>query len=63
MSKIDAKLKIESLALHGGQEADPTNRVARRADLSDDVVSVLRVRSMRRIFLGLRNSATSTRGS
>ena len=24
MSKIDAKLKIESLALHGGQEADPT---------------------------------------
>ena len=24
MSKIDAKLKIETLALHGGQEADPT---------------------------------------
>ncbi|HTZ18183.1 MAG TPA: O-acetylhomoserine aminocarboxypropyltransferase/cysteine synthase [Dissulfurispiraceae bacterium] len=24
MSKIDAKLKIESLALHGGQEPDPT---------------------------------------
>jgi len=24
MSKIDAKLKAESLALHGGQEADPT---------------------------------------
>ena len=24
MSKIDSKLKIESLALHGGQEADPT---------------------------------------
>jgi O-acetylhomoserine (thiol)-lyase len=24
MSKIDGKLKIESLALHGGQEADPT---------------------------------------
>jgi O-acetylhomoserine (thiol)-lyase len=24
MSKIDQKLKIESLALHGGQEADPT---------------------------------------
>ncbi|MRR16842.1 MAG: O-acetylhomoserine aminocarboxypropyltransferase/cysteine synthase [Deltaproteobacteria bacterium] len=24
MSKLDAKLKIETLALHGGQEADPT---------------------------------------
>ncbi len=24
MSKIDSKLKAESLALHGGQEADPT---------------------------------------
>ncbi|MDP2941829.1 MAG: O-acetylhomoserine aminocarboxypropyltransferase/cysteine synthase [Candidatus Omnitrophota bacterium] len=24
MSKIDAKLKVETLALHGGQEADPT---------------------------------------
>ena len=24
MSKIDAQLKVESLALHGGQEADPT---------------------------------------
>jgi O-acetylhomoserine (thiol)-lyase len=24
MSKIDSKLKIESIALHGGQEADPT---------------------------------------
>ena len=24
MSKIDSKLKVESLALHGGQEADPT---------------------------------------
>jgi O-acetylhomoserine (thiol)-lyase len=24
MSKIDAKLRVESLALHGGQEADPT---------------------------------------
>lgn len=24
MSKVDAKLKIETLALHGGQEADPT---------------------------------------
>ena len=24
MSKIDAKLKIETLALHGGQEPDPT---------------------------------------
>src|SRR5208337_341741 len=24
MSKIDTKLKIETLALHGGQEADPT---------------------------------------
>jgi O-acetylhomoserine (thiol)-lyase len=24
MSKLDAKLKVESLALHGGQEADPT---------------------------------------
>ena len=24
MSKIDAKLKVESLVLHGGQEADPT---------------------------------------
>jgi O-acetylhomoserine (thiol)-lyase len=24
MSKIDGKLKVESLALHGGQEADPT---------------------------------------
>src|SRR5208283_6102655 len=24
MSKIDAQLKIESLALHGGQEPDPT---------------------------------------
>ena len=24
MSKIDARLKIETLALHGGQEADPT---------------------------------------
>ena len=24
MSKIDAKLKIETLVLHGGQEADPT---------------------------------------
>ena len=24
MSKIDARLKVESLALHGGQEADPT---------------------------------------
>jgi len=24
MSKIDAKLKLETLALHGGQEADPT---------------------------------------
>jgi O-acetylhomoserine (thiol)-lyase len=24
MSKIDSKLKLESLALHGGQEADPT---------------------------------------
>ena len=24
MSKVDSKLKIESLALHGGQEADPT---------------------------------------
>ena len=24
MSQIDSKLKVESLALHGGQEADPT---------------------------------------
>ena len=24
MSKIDHKLKIETLALHGGQEPDPT---------------------------------------
>ena len=24
MSKIDAKLKLESIALHGGKEADPT---------------------------------------
>jgi O-acetylhomoserine (thiol)-lyase len=24
MSKIDSQLKIETLALHGGQEADPT---------------------------------------
>ncbi|MFZ3104866.1 MAG: hypothetical protein WA096_09235 [Smithella sp.] len=24
MSKIDTKLKIETLALHGGQDADPT---------------------------------------
>ena len=24
MTKIDEKLKVETLALHGGQEADPT---------------------------------------
>ena len=24
MSKIDSRLKIETLALHGGQEPDPT---------------------------------------
>ncbi|HLE19074.1 MAG TPA: PLP-dependent transferase, partial [Syntrophales bacterium] len=24
MSRIDSKLKVETLALHGGQEADPT---------------------------------------
>ena len=37
MSKLDDKLKVETLALHGGQESDPSTG-ARCADLSDNVV-------------------------
>ena len=45
MSKIDQKLKIETLALHGGQEAGPDDGLTGGADLSDHLVSVQKHRA------------------
>ena len=53
MAKNENKLKTETLALHGGQEADPTTGA--RA-----LPTTLKARSMRLIFLHSRNSVTFT---
>jgi len=50
MSKIDAKLKIETLALHGGQDADPATG-SRAVPIYQTTSYSSKIPNMRPIFL------------
>ena len=52
MSDTEARATqgFETLALHGGQEPDPTTTGPRRPDLPDNVVHVRQRRPRRRLF-------------
>ena len=54
---------FETLALHAGQEPDPTTERARRADLPDHLLRLQRHRPRRQPLRAARSSATSTRAS
>ena len=54
---------FETLALHAGQEPDPTTDARAVPDLPDDVLRVRQTPTTRPTSSPCRNSATSTRAS